>query len=54
MGFLITGPLIASSLAGGYLYGANPRLPWILTGIALALSTLLAVLYIRDPESAEA
>jgi len=54
MGFLITGPLIASSLAGGYLYGANPRLPWLLNGVALGLSTLLAMLFIRDPESAEA
>ena len=54
VGFLITGPIMAGSLLGGYLYAYNPLLPWILTGIALALSTLLAILFIRDPKAAEA
>lgn len=54
VGFLLTGPIMVASLVGGYIYAYNPVLPWILTAIALAISTLLAVLYIRDPESAEA
>lgn len=54
VGFLITGPLMAGSLLGGYLYACSPVLPWVVSGIAFALSTLLAVLFIRDPESAEA
>jgi hypothetical protein len=45
---------MAGSLVGGYIYAANPLLPWILSAVALLLSTLLAVLYIRDPEAAEA
>jgi len=54
VGFLITGPIMVGSLVGGYLYAYNPTLPWILTGVALGLSTLLAVFFIRDPEMAEA
>jgi MFS family permease len=54
VGFLITVPLMIGSLVGGYLYAYSPVMPWIVTGVALALSTLLAVLFIRDPESAEA
>jgi MFS family permease len=54
VGFLITVPLMVGSLVGGYIYTYNPVLPWILTGVAIALSTLLAVLFIRDPEAAEA
>jgi MFS family permease len=54
VGFLITVPLMVGSLMGGYLYAYNPVLPWILSGAALGLSTLLAALFIRDPETAEA
>ena len=54
VGFLITVPIMAGSLVGGYIYAANPLLPWILSAVALLLSTLLALLYIRDPEAAEA
>jgi MFS family permease len=54
VGFLLTGPIMIASLIGGYIYAANPRLPWILSAAALGLSTLLAALFIRDPEAAEA
>jgi hypothetical protein len=54
VGFLITLPLMIGSLVGGYLYAFNPVVPWAFTGVALALSTLIAVLYIRDPETVEA
>jgi MFS family permease len=54
VGFLITVPLMIGSLVGGYLYAYSPVLPWILSGVALGLSTLLAALFIRDPDSAEA
>ena len=42
-----------SSLAGGYLYAANPAYPWFFVLIAAALSILLTVLFIRDPQRAE-
>jgi MFS family permease len=54
VGFLITAPLMLGSFVSGYIYAYNRFLPWILSGVALAISTLLAVLFIRDPESAEA
>jgi MFS family permease len=54
VGFLITVPLMIGSLVGGYIYAYNRFLPWILSGVALGISTLLAVLFIRDPELAEA
>jgi MFS family permease len=54
VGFLITVPIMAASLVGGYIYAADPLLPWVLSAVALGLSTLLAAILIRDPEAAEA
>ncbi len=53
VGFLVTVPLMISSLLGGYLYAYNPASPWYLVGVAIALSTLVAALWIRDPKVAE-
>jgi len=53
VGFLVTVPLMVSSLLGGYLYAWNPASPWYLVGVAIVISTLVAVLYVRDPQVAE-
>jgi len=53
VGFVITIPLMLASLTGGYLYAANPRLPWLVVTVALVLSLALAGRYIRDPQKAE-
>lgn len=52
-GFLITIPLMISSLAGGALYAWHPTYPWFFVLGALALAVLLVILFIRDPETAE-
>ena len=52
-GFVTIIPLMLSSLAGGYLYAANPAYPWFFVLIATALSILLTVLFVRDPQLAE-
>ena len=52
-GFLITLPLMITSLAGGYLYAQNPAYPWIFVLIVATLATILAALFIRDPKQAE-
>jgi MFS family permease len=53
VGFVITIPLMLSSLVGGYLYAANPAYPWFFVLIGTALSVLLTALFIRDPQRAE-
>ncbi len=52
-GYLITGPLVVASLAGGALYAWNPLSPFLVVfGITL-LALLVAFRYMRDPLSAE-
>jgi MFS family permease len=53
MGFLTTLPVMLGSVAGGYLYSANPTFPWIFVTVATAVSVLLTVLFLRDPEHAQ-
>lgn len=53
VGFVITIPLMVASLAGGYLYAQNPAYPWLFVLIATAISIILTVLFIRDPQKAE-
>jgi hypothetical protein len=43
-----------ASLAGGYLYEANPLSPWFFCAGTTAVSIALAALYVRDPQTAEA
>lgn len=52
-GFLITLPLMIASLSGGYLYAQQPTYPWLFVLITSILSTILTVLFIRDPKQAE-
>jgi len=53
MGFLITLPVMLGSLAGGYLYGHDPTLPWLFVSGATTTSLLLSALFLRDPQQAE-
>jgi MFS family permease len=53
MGFLTTLPVILGSIVGGYLYSYNPTFPWLFAAAATALSVLLSVLFLRDPEHAQ-
>jgi MFS family permease len=54
IGFVITVPLMLASLAGGYLYDAQPAAPWLAVAVTVVISLLLVALYIRDPQLAEA
>ena len=51
--FIVTIPLMIASFAGGYLYALNPSYPWFLTAVTTAISIILVVLFIRDPQRAE-
>jgi len=53
MGFLITVPVMVSSLAGGILYSANPQYPWVFVLFTILVSIAVTGLYIRDPKTAE-
>lgn len=53
MGFMIILPLMIASLAGGYLYAQNPAYPWFFVLITTAISIVLTLLFIRDPQKAE-
>lgn len=53
VGFLMTLPIMLSSLAGGYLYDWNPIYPWLFVLAATFISFLLSALFIRDPKRAQ-
>jgi MFS family permease len=42
MGFILCLPAMIGSLIGGYIYGINPSIPWILLGCALVVNSVLA------------
>lgn len=54
VGFVITLPLMLASLAGGYLYDAQPAAPWFVVGLTVAISLALVARFVRDPQVAEA
>jgi DHA1 family quinolone resistance protein-like MFS transporter len=54
VGYLIIPPLMIASLAGGYLYTYNPDLPWIVSTAAGLLALLISLVFIYDPQRAEA
>jgi MFS family permease len=54
LGFVITIPLMLASVAGGYMYEANPLTPWFFCTGAIAASIALTALFVRDPQTAEA
>ena len=53
VGFIATIPLMIASFGGGYLYALNPAYPWFLVAVTTAISIVLTVLFIRDPQQAE-
>ncbi|MFP3951840.1 MAG: MFS transporter [Candidatus Bathyarchaeia archaeon] len=53
VGYMITIPIVLSSMAGGYLYTFDPRYPWLFVTASILISLLVSALYIRDPEEAE-
>ena len=52
-GYLITGPLVAASLAGGVLYAWNPVSPFVAVFGLTLLALLVAFTSMRDPQNAE-
>ncbi len=54
VGFLVTLPLMVASLLGGYVYAYNATYPWFFVGAATALSILLCLMFVRDPQVVEA
>ncbi len=52
-GYLITLPLVAALVAGGYLYAYDPILPWLFVLGTTLLSIVLTLLWIRDADFAE-
>ncbi len=53
LGFLVTIPLVVASLAGGYLYAANPIYPWLYVLVTTASAITIGLLFIRDPKQAQ-
>ncbi|MEM7125705.1 MAG: MFS transporter [Chloroflexota bacterium] len=53
MGYLITVPIMVSSVAGGYLYAADPAYPWYVASGLMVLALGLTVFFIRDAQRAE-
>jgi MFS family permease len=54
VGYLVIPPLMAASLAGGFLYNLHPASPWIVSTAAGLLALLISLFFIRDPARAEA
>jgi MFS family permease len=54
LGYVITVPLMLSSLAAGYLYAWRPTSPWWFMLGATLIATLLTLAYIRDGQQAQA
>jgi MFS family permease len=54
MGYLFTIPVMISSIAGGILYAVNPIYPWVCVLVATVLQIVTVILFIRDPQTAEA
>lgn len=53
-GYLITIPIMVSSLAGGYLYAADPVYPWYVASALMAVAVVITLFFIRDSKAAEA
>lgn len=53
-GYLITIPLMISSVAGGYLYAASPVYPWYVASGMMVLALVVTGFFVRDAARAEA
>ncbi|MFO7696687.1 MAG: MFS transporter [Anaerolineae bacterium] len=54
LGYLVTIPAMLASFSGGYLYAADPRLPWLVSTIALLSCLAVSFIVLREQEQAEA
>jgi MFS family permease len=54
LGYLITIPAMIATFSGGYLYAADPRLPWLVSTIALASCLAVSFIVLREQAQAEA
>jgi len=53
LGYLFILPVMVASLAGGYLYALRPAYPWLFALVAVLLSLIVTVLFVREPKEAE-
>jgi DHA1 family bicyclomycin/chloramphenicol resistance-like MFS transporter len=53
MGFIITLPVMITSILGGYLYAYNPVYPWFFVLITIVIAIALSALFVRDPQNAQ-
>ncbi|MBC8497514.1 MFS transporter [Candidatus Bathyarchaeota archaeon] len=49
-GFLIFPPAALGAYIGGWVYKLNPNYPWIITSLALLVSFLLILVFVKEPE----
>ncbi len=54
VGYLVTLPLIASSLLSGYIYEIGPMWPWLVSLGLVAVTLAVSLAFLRDPHQAEA
>ena len=52
MGAILTIPSILGSIMGGFVYGFNPALPWLLLAVFMAINTVISIIFI-SPSDAE-
>jgi len=53
LGYLVTIPAMLASFSGGYLYATDPRLPWLVSTIALLASLAVSFIVLREHGVAE-
>jgi MFS family permease len=53
MGFIFAIPVMFGSVIGGYIYGVNSMLPWLLQSILTLGSLILSITLIREPKKVE-
>ena len=53
MGFIFAIPVMFGSVMGGYIYGVNSMLPWLLQSILTLGSLVLSITLIREPKKVE-
>ena len=49
-GFLLFPPAALGAYAGGWIYKMNPNYPWMITSLALIVSLLMIVLFVKEPK----
>ena len=54
LGYLVTIPAMLAAFSGGYLYAADPRLPWLVSTVSLMACLVVSVLVLREQTQAEA